>query len=40
MGYNVHVIETGKVFRELAQKEYMKMYPERKDSNISEIQKD
>ena len=40
MGYNVHVIETGKVFRELAQKEYMKMYPERKDANISEIQKD
>ena len=40
MGYNVHVIETGKVFREQAQKEYMKMYPEKKDANISEIQKD
>lgn len=40
MGYNVHVIKTGQIFRELATKEYTKMYPDRKDANLADIQND
>lgn len=40
MGYNVHIITTGKIFRERAKKEYLKMYPDRTDANLADIQED
>lgn len=40
MGYRVHIITTGKLFRERAKKEYLKMYPERTDANLADIQED
>lgn len=40
LGYNVHVIETGKIFREKSEAEYSKMYPEKKDIKQADIQDD
>ena len=40
LGFCVHVIETGKLFREISQKEYLKMYPDRIDTNQADIQDD
>lgn len=40
MGYRVHIVTTGHIFRERAKKEYLKMYPDRKDANLADIQAD
>ena len=40
MGYTVHIISTGQVFREIIKKEYLKMYPDRTDANLADIQTD
>ncbi len=40
MGYNVHIISVGHTFRELVKKEYLKMYPDRGDANLGDIQTD
>lgn len=40
LGFKVHVIETGKLFRERSQMEYLKMYPDRADTNQADIQDD
>ena len=40
MGYTVHVISVGNVFRELSKKEYLKMYPDRENANLADIQLD
>lgn len=40
LGYQVHVISTGQVFRKIAKAEYLKMYPDKKDVNLSDIQSD
>lgn len=37
MGYTVHIISTGLVFREIIKKEYLKMYPDRTDANLADI---
>ena len=29
MGFNVHVVETGALFRQISEKEYLKMYPDK-----------
>ncbi len=40
MGYNVHVILTGHFFRDIIMKEYIQMYPDRKDANLADVQAD
>lgn len=40
MGFNVHVISTGSLFREIIMKEYLKMYPDKKDAKLADIQSD
>lgn len=40
MGYTVHIIRTGHVFRDRVKSEYLKMYPDRKDANLADIQAD
>lgn len=40
LGYRVHVVETGRIFRDLSQKEYLKMYPDRINTNQADIQSD
>lgn len=40
MGYNVHVISTGYVFREVIMQEYLRMYPDRKNANLADVQAD
>ena len=40
LGFNVHVISTGKLFREIIVREYLKMYPDRTDANLADIQTD
>lgn len=40
MGYNIHIISVGKVFRELAIKEYIKEYPDRTNTSLADIQND
>lgn len=40
MGFNVHIISVGHTFRELARKEYLKMYPDKTDANLADIQTD
>ena len=40
MGYNVHVILTGHYFREVIVEEYLKMYPDRVNANLADIQTD
>lgn len=40
MGFNVHIISVGNTFRELAKQEYLRMYPDRTEANISDIQTD
>lgn len=40
LGFKVHVIETGKIFRERSEQEYLKMYPDRTDINQADIQDD
>lgn len=40
LGYRVHVIETGKLFREISEAEYSKMYPEKTDIKQADIQDD
>lgn len=40
MGFNVHIISVGHTFRDLAKKEYLKMYPDRTDANLADIQTD
>ena len=39
-GYKVHIISVGEVFRETIKKEYLKMYPDKKDANLADIQSD
>ena len=39
-GYNVHIISVGNTFRELIKREYLKMYPDKKEANIADIQTD
>lgn len=39
-GFNVHVISTGNLFREVIKEEYLKMYPDRIDANLADIQAD
>lgn len=40
MGYNVHIISVGDVFRDCIKKEYMKKYPEKKNVNLADMQND
>ena len=40
MGYNVHVISTGHVFREVIMQGYLIMYPDRKNANLADVQAD
>ena len=40
LGFRVHVVETGKLFRDASEKEYLKMYPDRVDVNQADIQSD
>lgn len=40
MGYNVHIISVGSVFRELIMKEYLKMYPDKVNVSLADIQND
>ena len=40
LGYNIHIISVGDVFRELVKKEYLKVYPDRKDASLADIQND
>ena len=40
MGYNVHIISVGKVFREMAIKQYLKKYPDRRNTSLADIQND
>ena len=39
-GFEVHIISVGQVFREAIKEEYVKMYPDRKDANLADIQAD
>lgn len=39
-GYKVHIISTGKLFRKKVKEEYVKMYPDRADANLADIQMD
>ena len=40
MGYTVHLVITGQIFREKVKKEYAKMYPDREEANLADIQED
>lgn len=40
MGYRVHIVITGHIFRDRVKKEYLKMYPDRTDANLADIQED
>lgn len=40
MGYRVHVVITGHIFRDRAKKEYAKMYPGKENANLADIQED
>ena len=40
MGYRVHLVTTGHVFRDRVTKEYLKMYPNRTMANLADIQED
>lgn len=40
MGYRVHILITGHIFRDRVKKEYLKMYPDRTDANLADIQED
>lgn len=40
LGFNVHIISVGKLFRNLIKEEYEKMYPDRTNWNIADIQTD
>lgn len=40
LGYNVHIIQTGHIFRELVTREYQKMFPDSVNANIADIQND
>lgn len=40
MGFNVHIIQTGHFFREVIMEEYRKMYPDRKDAKLADVQAD
>ena len=39
-GFNVHIIQTGHFFREVIMEEYRKMYPDRKDAKLADVQAD
>lgn len=36
-GLNVHIISIGEIFREVVTKEYLRMYPDRKDAKLADI---
>lgn len=40
MGYRVHIVITGHIFRDRVKKEYLKMYPDRTNTNLADIQED
>ena len=40
MGYNVHVIQTGHFFRDVIMQEYLRMYPDRINANLADVQAD
>lgn len=40
MGYRVHIVITGRIFRDRVTEEYLKMYPDRTNSNLADIQED
>lgn len=40
IGYRVHIVITGHIFRDRVKKEYLKMYPDRIDANLADIQED
>ena len=40
LGLSVHVISTGELFRQRAKSEYLKMYPDKTDANLADIQAD
>ena len=40
IGFNVHIISVGNTFRDLAKKEYLKMYPNRIEVNLADMQTD
>lgn len=39
-GFNVHIISVGQLFRDAIKEEYVKMYPDKKDANLADIQAD
>lgn len=39
-GFYVHIISVGQIFREAAKEEYAKLYPNKKDANLADIQED
>lgn len=40
MGYRVHIVIAGHIFRDRVKKEYLKMYPDRTNANLADIQED
>lgn len=40
MGYNVHLVFTGHLFRDIIMEEYRRMYPDRKDAKLADVQAD
>lgn len=40
MGYDVHVVLTGHIFREIITNEYLKMFPDKVNANLADIQTD
>lgn len=40
MGYNIHIVSVGNVFRELVKKEYLKTYPDKTEASLADIQND
>lgn len=39
-GFNVHIISVGQIFREAVKEEYAKLHPDKKDTNLADIQTD
>ena len=40
LGYTVHIVTTGHIFRDKVKREYQKMYPGKEDINLADIQED
>lgn len=40
MGCRVHIVKTGNIFRDRVKKEYLRMYPDKTNANLADIQED